>query len=175
MDLVIGPLLRDVKARQEEQAMMRREKWVAAATISGAVLVAAYGALSKVSAGTSQAKHDHSGVVFLHPLPQLDGGHLAATLVEVNYAPGESSPPHTHPCPVICYILEGTYRTQVKGEPEAIYKAGESFYEAPNGVHAVSANASQSAPLRFIAFFTCDRQAPLSTAVSEKSSGGTQR
>jgi len=174
MDLVVSPLKGDVKVQQEEATMMNREKWVAVVAILGA-LMAGYGALLQVSAGTAQAKHDHSGVVFSHPLPQLDGSHLAATLVEVNYGPGESSPPHTHPCPVIGYILEGTYRTQVKGEPEAIYKAGETFYEAPNGVHAVSANASQSAPLKFIAFFTCDRQAPLSSAVSEKSSGGTQR
>ena len=33
---------------------------------------------------------------------------------------------------------------QVKGEPEALYKAGQSFYEAPNGIHAVSANAQQN-------------------------------
>jgi quercetin dioxygenase-like cupin family protein len=30
----------------------------------------------------------------------------------------------------------------VKGEAEAIYKAGESFYEAPNGVHLVSADTT---------------------------------
>src|SRR5215510_2432166 len=112
---------------KEEATMLRREKWFAVATILCLALVAGYGALSKVSAGAAQAKHDHSGVVFSHPLPQLDGAHLAATLVEVNYGPGESSSPHTHPCPVIGYILEGTYRTQVKGEPEAIYKAGETF------------------------------------------------
>ena len=57
---------------------------------------------------------------------------------------------------------EGTLRTQVKGDPEAIYKAGESFYEAPNGVHQVSANASQMEPAKFIAFFVCDREGPLS-------------
>src|SRR5215831_1948349 len=91
----------------------------------------------------AQAKHEHSRMAFSHALPQLDGAHLEATVVEVNYGPGESSGPHTHPCAVIGYIVEGTYRTQVKGEPEAIYKAGESFYEAPDGVHLVSMNASQ--------------------------------
>src|ERR1700733_14323103 len=51
--------------------------------------------------------------------------HLKATLVEVNYGPGESSEPHTHPCPVIVYVLEGSLRTQVTGQPEAINKAGQ--------------------------------------------------
>ena len=139
-------------------------------------LLVGYGAPTKLSADAVQAKHEHSRMSFSHVLPQLDGSHLEPTVVEVNYGPGESSPPHTHPCAVIGYIIEGTYRTQVKGEPEAIYKAGESFYEAPNGVHLVSANASQSAPLRFVAYFTCDHHAPLSTEVSEnKSAGGEQR
>src|SRR5258706_7731111 len=73
-------------------------------------------------------------VVSSHALPQLDGSHLKVTVVEVAYGPGGSSPPHSHPCPVIGYVVEGALRMQVKGEPEAIYKAGESFYEAPNGV-----------------------------------------
>jgi quercetin dioxygenase-like cupin family protein len=38
----------------------------------------------------------------------------------------------------------------VKGQAEMIYKAGESFYEAPNGVHLVSANASSSEPPEFV-------------------------
>jgi quercetin dioxygenase-like cupin family protein len=56
-------------------------------------------------------------------------------------------------------------RTQVKGEPEATYKAGESFYEAPNGVHQVSANASQTESVDFIAYFVCDDDQPLSSDV----------
>ncbi len=103
--------------------------------------------------------------VFTGPLPKMDGTHLKATLVEVNYGPGESSTPHTHPCPVIVYVLEGSVRTQVTGQPEAIYKAGQSFYEAPNGVHLVSANASKTDRARFLAYFVCDHEAPLSSKV----------
>jgi hypothetical protein len=55
----------------------------------------------------------------------------------------------------------------VKGEPEMIYKAGESFYEAPNGVHQVSANASSTESAKFIAYLICDRDTPLSVDVSE--------
>jgi len=70
-------------------------------------------------------------IAFSHILPKLDGDHLKATLVEVSYDPGESSPPHSHPCAVIGYVLQGTLQTQVRGEPAALYKTGESFYEAP--------------------------------------------
>jgi quercetin dioxygenase-like cupin family protein len=55
----------------------------------------------------------------------------------------------------------------VKGEAENTYAAGESFYEAPNSVHIVSANASRQDPVRFLAYFTCDRTTPLSVAVPE--------
>jgi quercetin dioxygenase-like cupin family protein len=99
---------------------------------------------------------------FSHSLPPLDGNHLRATVAEVNYAPGEADKPHSHPCTVIGYVADGAIRFQVKGgAPEAIYTAGESFYEPPNGVHQVSANASSKNPARLIAFFICDHETPL--------------
>jgi quercetin dioxygenase-like cupin family protein len=63
---------------------------------------------------------------------------------------------------VIGYVIEGAVRTKTKGESEAVYKAGESFYEAPNGTHEISANASSSEPAKFLAYFVCDRDTPLS-------------
>jgi quercetin dioxygenase-like cupin family protein len=103
-------------------------------------------------------------IVFTHALPVLDGRRLEAKIVEVTYKPGESSPQHSHPCAVIGYVLEGAVRMQVKGEPEAIYKPGQSFYEAPNGIHSVSANASKTERARFLAYFTCDHDTPLTVA-----------
>ncbi len=110
---------------------------------------------------------DRARVALAHALPKLDGSHLQASLVEVHYGPGESSPRHSHPCSIVGYVVEGAIRMQVKGETEAIYKAGEAFYEAPNGIHEVSANASQSQPATFIAYFVCDHDAPLSINVPE--------
>ena len=101
-------------------------------------------------------------VAVSQPLPRLDGDRLKVTVVEVTYGPGGSSAPHSHPCPVIGYVAEGAYRSQVQGEPEAVYHAGETFYEAPNSVHLVSANASRTEQVRFLASFTCDRDTPLS-------------
>ena len=87
--------------------------------------------------------------------------------MEVNYGPGEASPPHSHPCAVVGYVVEGILRTQVKGEPELIYSAGEGFYEAPNGVHLVSANASSTEPAKLVAYLICDHDTPLSVDVPE--------
>lgn len=94
----------------------------------------------------------------------MDGNHLKATVIDVIYGPGEFSPPHSHPCPVIAYVLEGAVRTKTKGELEAVYKAGESFYEPPNGTHEISANASSTKPARFLAYFLCDHETTLSVA-----------
>ena len=105
----------------------------------------------------------------------MDGDRLSVQVVEVIYGPGGSSPPHRHPCPVVGYVVEGALRTQVKGEPEAIYRAGERFYEAPNGVHLISANASDKEPVRFLASFTCDRETPLSVAVPETGSAAEKK
>ena len=116
------------------------------------------------AAPTSRAK-DRAQIVISQALPALDGDHLKTVLAEVRYAPGEVSPPHKHPCPVLVYVVEGSIRTQVEGHPETIYKAGQSFYEPPNGIHQLSANASTTEPARFLAYFICDRDAPLSTDV----------
>jgi len=130
------------------------------AAVAGGGLV-----IARAAARPAQEKIERSRVAFSHDLPGLIGDKLSVTIVEVNYGPGESSAPHSHPCPVIGYVLEGTLRTQVKGEPQAIYKAGESFYESPNGVHVVSANASDKEQARLLAYFVCDQREPLSVAV----------
>lgn len=102
-----------------------------------------------------------------HALPSMNGSQLGVTVLEVSYGPGGSSPPHSHPCPVIGYVVEGILRMQVHGQPEATYRTGESFYEEPDAVHLVSANGSDIEPVRFLAYFTCDHDTPLSVAVQE--------
>src|SRR5260370_37486517 len=92
--------------------------------------------------------HAHARAVFQHALPELDGSHLTVSLVEVRYGPGEGAPAHSHPCPVVVQVVEGALRVQIKGEPEAIYRAGQTFYEARDGVHQVSQDASSTEPVR---------------------------
>ena len=125
--------------------------------VEAAVVMPPQGAAPK-PAQTARSRN-----VISQPLPKLNGDQLTVHVVEVRFGPGEQSQPHTHPCPVIGYVLEGAVRMQVKGGEEKIYHVGESFYEAPNGVHLLSANASQTMPAHFLATFVCDHQAPLSS------------
>ena len=136
------------------------------AILFGMMMIGSPMARTQVSARTTRPEtKQRARIAFSHILPKLDGDHLKATLVEVSYDPGESSPPHSHPCAVIGYVLQGTLQTQVRGEPAALYKTGESFYEAPNGVHVISANASRTEPAKLLAYFVCDHDTPLSTDV----------
>src|ERR1700733_4811961 len=129
--------------------------------------------LDESLAATATPPEARTRVVFSHPLPRLHPAHLELTTVEVTYPPGGASAPHTHPCPVIGYVLKGAVRMQVKGGAESIYRAGDSFYEEPNGVHMVSKNASATEPATFLAYFICDHAGPLSVRVPTNSSQGT--
>jgi quercetin dioxygenase-like cupin family protein len=144
--------------------------FVAAALLISAVVAAA----ASSSQITTPPQPERARVALAHSLPALDGSKLTVTLVEVNYGPGEFSKPHSHPCPVIGYVVSGTLRTQVQGEAAAVYKAGETFYEPPNGVHLVSANASATQPTKLLAYFVCDHDAPLSTDVPSGNPAGKE-
>ena len=141
-----------------------RSRFIAVMFVLGcAVAVLGFSArlFSAQSSTAASSTSSTPGTPFSHSLPQMDGSHLRAIVVEVNYEPGEKDKPHSHPCPVIGYVAKGTIRFQVKGGVETVYKAGESFYEPPNGVHQVSANASDTEPATLIAYFTCDHETPL--------------
>ena len=138
---------------------------VAAVTLCGGLFAAHFA--SGQGAEWSPPGKDRARIVLSRSLSKLDGDRLKAVLVEVNYGPGEASSPHSHPCAVIGYVVEGALRTQVNGEPEVIYKAGESFYEAPNGIHLVSANASSTEPAKLVAYLICDHDTPLSVSAPD--------
>src|ERR1700759_5369443 len=90
-------------------------------------------------------------VVYDHVLPNVPGKSIKGVLVE--YAPGGSSPGHTHPASAFIYatVLEGAIRSQVNDGPVKVYHAGENFSENPGDRHGVSANASTTAPAKRLA------------------------
>src|SRR5881394_2579312 len=145
-------------ATMRMMARVRRTEIVVA--LLGAAMMACRKAPGAFSATTTQDR-----TVLSQALPAMDGRGLRVTVLEVTYGSGDSSRPHRHPCAVVGFVIAGTLRSRVQGAPEALYRAGESFYEAPNAVHLVSANASDRDPVRFLAYFTCDHDAPLSEDV----------
>ena len=78
----------------------------------------------------------------------------------VTYPPGGASPPHRHDAQVFVYVLEGELIMQVQGGPKVTLRPGDTFYESPTDVHAVSANASQTAPAKFLVLILKDKGVP---------------
>ena len=142
--------------------------WIGMATVVCSGLLGTPLAWSQTDASNARSQRkDRARTVMSQALPSLNGDHLKAVLLEVRYGPGEASTPHRHPCAVVGYVVEGSLRMQVQGQSEMVFKAGQSFYEAPNGVHLVSANASTTEPAKFLAYLICDRDTPLSIDVPE--------
>jgi len=104
------------------------------------------------------ATHDDAKVtlVYDHVLPNVPGKSIKGVLVE--YAPGGSSPAHTHPSSAFIYatVLEGEIKSQVNDGAVKVYRAGENFSENPGDRHGVSANASTTKPARLLAVFVVD-------------------
>jgi quercetin dioxygenase-like cupin family protein len=93
-----------------------------------------------------------------HDLVGLPGKEVTLSTIEV--PPGASSAPHKHEAQVFVYVLEGHMIMQVKGGPRMTLGPGQTFYENPSDIHAVSANASKAEPAKFLAFVIKDKDKP---------------
>jgi quercetin dioxygenase-like cupin family protein len=70
----------------------------------------------------------------------------------VEYLPGGQSMAHRHDANVFVYVLEGSLTMQVDGHDPVTLKPGDTFYESPDDVHRISANASKTQPAKFLVF-----------------------
>ena len=72
-------------------------------------------------------------------------------MITLDIPPGGGSPPHRHPgTHNFGYVLEGAYKIKVDAGPETIVTKGQTFYEAPGQLHAVSSNASNTEPAKVL-------------------------
>lgn len=53
---------------------------------------------------------------------------------QITLAAGQRSGRHSHPCPVVSYVVSGTLLFQVHGEPAQRISAGSAIYEPANAV-----------------------------------------
>lgn len=97
----------------------------------------------------------------------MDGGKLKLAVLELEYQPDGKTESHYHNGPVFVYVLQGAIVSQVEGQPEAVYSADQSFYEAPKGVHAVSRNASQTERARALVIFLNSGDEPLTVPIKK--------
>jgi quercetin dioxygenase-like cupin family protein len=99
-------------------------------------------------------------------IPNIPGKSLIS--VEVNYAPGAASVPHTHAKSafIYAYVISGAIESKVNDGETRIYRAGESWSEPPGAIHSISRNASKIEPAKLLAVFVLDNNDdPLTTPI----------
>jgi quercetin dioxygenase-like cupin family protein len=128
------------------------------ACLAGAIL-----SLSPTGSNAAGAAETTAKEVFQHDLPDLMMSGWQVSVAEVTTPPGVVDPRHQHPGFVLGYVLEGDLRFQVAGQPETVIHTGEMFYEPPGSVHAVSASASPTKPVRFLALILAEKGKALTT------------
>jgi quercetin dioxygenase-like cupin family protein len=83
-------------------------------------------------------------------------------MVTLDIPPGGGSAPHRHPGHhIFGYVLEGRYKIKLDQGAETILTKGQTFYEAPGQLHAVSANASQTEPAKVLAIIVAESDKPI--------------
>jgi quercetin dioxygenase-like cupin family protein len=133
----------------------------------GLIMLTAGLLAGKPAAAQSPANH---GVrvtpIFSQKMPNVPGKTMTAVAIE--YDPGGGSAPHRHPASgmVFVYVVAGTVRSQVEGEPVKVFHAGETWSEPPNAHHILAENASASDPARLISVVVADDGVP--TTVYDK-------
>jgi quercetin dioxygenase-like cupin family protein len=90
------------------------------------------------------------------------------TMLTVQYLPGGASLAHRHDAHVFVYVLEGSVKMQVDGQPLVTLTAGQTFYENPSDVHRVSANASSTQPAKILVFMVKDKDKPATSSVGSR-------
>jgi quercetin dioxygenase-like cupin family protein len=102
--------------------------------------------------------HDSETVTkkFEAAIPNIPDKSLIA--VEVDYAPGAASVPHTHAKSafIYAYVISGAIESKVNDGEARIYRAGEGWSEPPGATHSISRNASKTEPAKLLAVFVLD-------------------
>jgi quercetin dioxygenase-like cupin family protein len=123
------------------------------------IVIASFFALAAMGADSAAAHDGHGQTVtkkFDATIPNVPGKSLIA--LEVTYAPGASSAPHTHAKSsfIYAYVIGGAVESKVNDGPMQIYRAGESWSEPPGAIHSVSRNASSTESAKLLAVFVLD-------------------
>jgi quercetin dioxygenase-like cupin family protein len=97
----------------------------------------------------------------------ISGPDKEVVMLTVTYPAAGASLPHRHDAQVFVYVLEGELKMQVRGSPAVTLRPGQTFYEAPDDVHVVSANASKTKPAKILVVMLKDKGKPGSRLVNQ--------
>ncbi|MFF4755192.1 cupin domain-containing protein [Streptomyces sp. NPDC002514] len=94
------------------------------------------------------------------PLPNVKGKTFTSTVVD--FPPNARAVPHRHgQAFVYAYVLDGTVRSQLAGQPARTYHQGQNWVEEPGAHHLATVNTSRTEPARLLVVFISDTGAPI--------------
>lgn len=112
------------------------------------------------AAAAAAAPEERIAPLVQQPLPGVPGKQFAAAVVI--FPPGAQALPHRHGTAFLyAYVLQGTVRSGIEGQPVRTYRSGEGWVEQPGVHHLLTENASRTAPARLLVTFVSDKGAPL--------------
>jgi quercetin dioxygenase-like cupin family protein len=126
---------------------------------NGAIAPQSMHDMGHMMAGETPADAAGRPVTSFHPLtcqklPNVPGKSMTVALVE--FPPNAYTPRHRHPGSVMAFVVKGTLRSQLEGEPPETYTVGQTWFEPPGAVHLFAENASQTEPATILATFIAD-------------------
>jgi quercetin dioxygenase-like cupin family protein len=137
-----------------------RQKFLPA--LAGALIISSLSACAQHESKPAAAAPGAAEATKLTPLLSKEFANIPGKeglMLTVEYAPGASSPQHRHNAHVFVYVLEGSIVMQAKGGQEVTLGPGQTFYESPGDIHAVSKNASSTIPAKFLVYMVKDKGA----------------
>ena len=134
---------------------------VRSATVVTVLLLSATSACAQNESKPDGAKSAQDTIIT--PLISKEFANIAGKeglMITVEYAPGAASPKHRHDAHTFVYVLEGSIVMQAEGGQAVTLGPGQTFYETPQDIHAVSKNASATKPAKFLVFLVKDKGVP---------------
>jgi quercetin dioxygenase-like cupin family protein len=93
-------------------------------------------------------------------LPNVEGKTFTSAIVE--FPPAGRAVPHRHgDAFVYAYVLDGTVRSRLAGQPAHVYRRGQDWVEPPGADHLLTENLSTTAPARLLVIFVSTTGAEL--------------
>ena len=133
----------------------------AVALVGLAALGAAFG-LGTVMAQHEQHQMPPTKVSQLMTKTLADVPGREVIMITLDLPPGGGSPAHRHPgAHNFGYVLEGAYKYKLDNGPDTVATKGQTFYESPGQLHAVSRNASETEPAKVLVFVVNEAGKPL--------------
>ncbi len=123
-------------------------------------LFAAVAAFLFVGAQGAAAHEIKPAVTKLLNTPLADIAGKEANVVLFGVGPGWTIGNHSHPGHIFVYMLQGTLKIEVDGDPTVVLSPGDVVYELPDR-NMVGSNVSSTEGARFLVFQVGDIGKPL--------------